>query len=71
MGIASIASVGAPVALVLNVDTDPPRFIEGIDKIELAGAAIPVLPFDVRAPSAALRAEYALALHGLPNAGTD
>lgn len=65
VGIATLPTTSAPVALVLTACADPPRYVERAGMIAIEGIAIPTLPFDLAAPSAALRAEYALALHGL------
>lgn len=66
VGIASVAVTEAPVALVLSMAADPPRYVEKAGIVSLANAAIPALPFDLGATLAAIRAEYALKLHGLP-----
>ncbi|MCT2558581.1 HPr kinase/phosphatase C-terminal domain-containing protein [Tsuneonella sp. YG55] len=65
VGIATLPTTGAPVALVLRAHDVLPRFVEGTGTVALAGCAIPLLAFDLRGPAAALRAEYALAMHGL------
>ncbi len=65
VGLATLATTTAPVALVLRAQEGVPRYVERADAIELAGCFVPLLPFDLRSPAAALRAEYALALHGL------
>ena len=69
VGIVSLAAVSAPVALVLRAHDNPPRFVESVASIDLAGVAVPVLPFDFASPFAHLRAEHALALYGLPHSG--
>ena len=69
VGIVTLPATAAPVALVLTAAADPPRYVEQADAILMEGIAIPNLPFDLKAPSAALRAEYALALHGLDFSG--
>lgn len=66
VGIVQLGCIEAPVSLRLVLSRDAPRFIERAGKTELAGAHIPVLAFDPRGAAAAIRAEYALALHGLP-----
>ena len=71
VGIANVASISAPVALVLVMASDPPRFVERADVAIVAGVEVPSLPFDFRGPLAAIRAEYAMALHGLPHRGAD
>ena len=70
VGIVSLPAISAPVAILLRAHADPPRFVEGAGTIALAGVPIPELPFDLASPFAHLRAEQALALHGLPRCGT-
>lgn len=70
VGIVTLPATEAPVALVLQLREDAPRFVERAATIELAGVAIPVLAFDARIPAAAVRAEHALALYGLPPAAS-
>lgn len=69
VGVITLAAVAAPVALVLHADDAPPRFVEGAIRQDIAGCSIPALPFDIRGPAPELRAEYALALHGLDHPG--
>jgi HPr kinase/phosphorylase len=64
VGLVTLPTSAAPLALVLELSEDAPRFVEAAGMIEIAGYAIPSLGFDPRGP-AAVRAEYALALHGL------
>jgi serine kinase of HPr protein (carbohydrate metabolism regulator) len=70
VGIVTLPATSAPVALVLSLADEAPRFVESAETVEIDGHAIPVLAFDARGPAAAVRAEYALALHGLPRTGT-
>lgn len=70
VGIASLPTTSAPVALVLRSNEVMPRFVDGVGTIDLAGCPVPVLAFDLRGPAAALRAEYALAMHGLSPGAT-
>jgi HPr kinase/phosphorylase len=65
VGIVTLPATSAPVALMLAAANDPPRYVESAGLQTIEGLAIPALPFDLAAPPAALRAEYALALHGL------
>ena len=69
VGVIRLAAVSAPVALVLHADNAPPRFVEGAIGRMIAGFEIPALPFDLAGPAPDLRAEYALALHGLSRPG--
>ncbi|MGB3712601.1 MAG: serine kinase [Erythrobacter sp.] len=74
-GLIEIAGIGivrlpfaepTPLALVLDLGRMGPRLPETLDMREWMGVAIPVLPFAPNPVAAALRAEHALALHGLP-----
>lgn len=64
VGIVELQASSAPVALMLDLDRSPERLPETIGKRELLGHSVPCLPFDALAPEAALRAEWALKLHG-------
>jgi HPr kinase/phosphorylase len=66
VGIVTLPVTEAAVALVLRLAEDAPRFVECAAAVEIAGVSIPALAFDARIPAAPVRAEYALALHGLP-----
>lgn len=65
VGIAELAPVEAPVALILSLDSSAPRFVEKALECEILGAAIPWLKFAPHGSVAAIRAEYALQMHGL------
>jgi HPr kinase/phosphorylase len=65
VGIATLPAVSAPISLVLAIDPAAPRFVERPADYDIAGVAVPMLFFDARGPAAAMRAEMALALHGL------
>ncbi|MFA9200450.1 MAG: HPr kinase/phosphorylase [Cypionkella sp.] len=65
IGIVTLPTAEAPAALILRLADDAPRYVERAERAELAGARVPRLAFDPRGPAAAVRAEYALALHGL------
>ncbi|MBS0254325.1 MAG: HPr kinase/phosphatase C-terminal domain-containing protein [Proteobacteria bacterium] len=58
-----------PVALVLRVDPEAPRFIDAAESITLAGLPIPLLRIWPGMPAAARRAELALDRYGLASAG--
>ena len=66
VGIVDFPSVETAVSLSLMLSPDAPRFIERAETIDLEGKPIPRLLFDGRGAAAAIRAEYALRLHGLP-----
>ncbi len=64
VGIVTLPTTEAPVALVLDLTEQAPRYVETPGSTMLDGLAVPLLAFDARGPAAAVRAEYALALHG-------
>ena len=66
VGLVELPTTQAPVALILRLDTDAPRFPMDVPTREIAGVSVPVLPFATGDATQALRAEYALAKHGLP-----
>ena len=66
VGIARLPTAEAPVALLLRLHPKAPRQPEGVETIVLAGLRIPALDFYPGGPIPALRAEWALALHGIP-----
>ena len=65
VGLLTLPTTAAPIALALELREDAPRFVEQAGRIDIAGHAIPFLAFDHRGAANAIRAEYALALHGL------
>lgn len=65
VGLIELPATAAPVALLLEANDAPPRFVEQAALRDWQGTSVPVLPFDLRASTAAVRAEYALAMHGL------
>lgn len=65
IGLVRLPTTQAPVALVLQLDRQAPRFVERAMAIDVADRVVNALKFDPRGPAAAPRAEYALALHGL------
>lgn len=70
VGIVTLRATAAPVSLVLDLREDAPRFVETAERMVLAERSVPRLAFDPRGPAAAVRAEYALALHGDPAAAS-
>ena len=66
IGLMEFPTIQAPVALILQLDADAPRFPMDVPTRDLAGISVPVLPFAPGDATQALRAEYALAKHGLP-----
>ncbi len=55
----------APVALVLRLDADAPRFIDAAGCVERAGIAVPMVQLWPETPMLALRATLALEHYGL------
>lgn len=66
VGVASVPVLSAPIALVVTLDRGAPRFVEDAPRIAIGEAEIPHIALDPSIPQLALRAEYALAIHGLP-----
>ena len=66
VGLARLPAVSAAVALVLRLDPDAPRHVEAADQVEIAGATLPLIRLWPDTPALPLRAEWALAMHGLP-----
>ncbi len=54
-----------PVALLLRLDEQAPRFVEACETIDLLGTAIPLIRLWPGSPVLHLRAEAALKAHGL------
>jgi serine kinase of HPr protein (carbohydrate metabolism regulator) len=65
VGIVTLATVEAPVALVLRLDPGAPRYVEDAERIDLLGQPIPLLRLDPASWPLTLRAEWALARYGL------
>jgi serine kinase of HPr protein (carbohydrate metabolism regulator) len=66
IGILTLPTAEAPAALILQLAEAAPRYPDAVAAIEIAGVAIPALPFDGSSTAAAIRAEHALIIHGLP-----
>lgn len=65
VGLGTLPTSAAPVALLLRLDPEAPRHPEGAETESIAGCAVPVLAFYPGGAIPALRAEWALRLHGL------
>lgn len=65
VGIVDIPAQSAPLALVLTLEGEVARLPDP-DLVELEGVQLPRLRFRADPPLAAVRAEWALRLHGLP-----
>ena len=66
VGIIDLPTTSAPIALVLRLVEDAPRYPLEIGTSQIAGVVIPCLPFTAGDAIQALRTEYALEKHGLP-----
>jgi serine kinase of HPr protein (carbohydrate metabolism regulator) len=66
VGLARLDPTSARVALLLRLDHEAPRHVEVAGQVELAGTALPLIRLWPDTPALSLRAEWALALHGLP-----
>ena len=66
VGLITLPATPAPVALVLRLDPAAPRFVETAERTLLAGLSLPLIRLWPGSPVLALRAEHALARHGLP-----
>ena len=65
VGLVEFPTTEAPIALVLQLTTLAPRYPMELATTTLGGVGIPVLLFRPGDATQALRAEYALARHGL------
>ena len=65
VGIVTMPTTSAPLALILTLDTEAGRFPLDVGQRELQGLPLPVLPFAPGDAAQALRAEIALERHGL------
>ena len=64
VGITRLPTVSAAVALVVRLDPAAPRHIDTAEQVVIAGANLPMIRLWPDSPVLALRAEWALALHG-------
>lgn len=64
VGLVSLPALPAELALAVRLDPEAPRHIEAPERIELAGGELPLVRLWPDSPVLALRAEWALALHG-------
>ena len=53
-----------PVALIVRLDDDTPRFVEAAQEAEMSGISVPVVQLWPGSPVLALRAECALKVYG-------
>lgn len=65
VGIVDMTTKSAPLALILALDPDAPRMPEDLERRDVLGCSIPVLPFCAGDAIQAIRAEWALRTYGL------
>ncbi len=65
VGLVDLPTTEAPVALVIRLDRDAPRFVQEAECEWLAGVALPSIRLWPDTPALPLRAEWALERHGL------
>jgi serine kinase of HPr protein (carbohydrate metabolism regulator) len=65
VGLVSLPTGTAPLALVIRLDGAAPRHIERADRVERTGHTLPCVTLDPASPILPLRAEFALKTHGL------
>lgn len=65
VGLVHLPATEAPVALVVRLDRSAPRHVERAGECELAGTRLPLLVLWPESAVLALRAEWALARHGI------
>jgi serine kinase of HPr protein (carbohydrate metabolism regulator) len=65
VGLVTLATTSAPIALVVALSPEAPRQIERADRMTLLGCELPLVRLWPDSPVLALRAEQALKLHGL------
>ncbi|OZA94675.1 MAG: serine kinase [Erythrobacter sp. 34-65-8] len=65
VGLVAMPTTAAPLALVLRLARDAPRFVEQSEQGLVLGRMVPRLWFDPSIPAAAIRAELALERYGL------
>ena len=65
VGIVDLPVASAPLSLILTIDPEAPRYPEKLATRDILSIPIPVLPFKAGDAIQALRAEWALAEHGI------
>jgi len=65
VGLVTMPTSTAPLALAIRLDEAAPRHIDVAGIVERAGHAIPSVALDPGSPVLPLRAEFALKVHGL------
>ena len=65
VGLVRLPTCSAPLALVLRLNPEAPRYLEAAGRTELAGHSLPLVALYPDTASLPLRAEFALKQHGL------
>lgn len=65
LGLITLDAITAPLALILQLDASADRYPETVARRTLLDVQVPLLPFRAGDAVQALRAEWALRLHGL------
>jgi serine kinase of HPr protein (carbohydrate metabolism regulator) len=65
LGLARLPATSAPLALVIRLDPEAPRFIEHAGRAMIEGHWLPSVALWPDTPALPLRAELALKMHGL------
>jgi serine kinase of HPr protein (carbohydrate metabolism regulator) len=65
VGLVTLPTESAPLALVISLDEAAPRHIERAEPVERAGHSLPCVALHPAGPVLPLRAEFALKAHGL------
>jgi serine kinase of HPr protein (carbohydrate metabolism regulator) len=65
LGIVGMECTAAPVAILLRLNDDAPRFVDRPEWIDIEGIAIPSIRLFPNASALPLRAEWALRLYGI------
>lgn len=64
VGLLTFPATEGPLALVLRLAPDAPRYVAAAETVKILDLPVPRLWFDPAIPAAAIRAELALSRHG-------
>lgn len=67
VGLIDLPCISAPLALILTLNETAPRYPDPVAERNLLGVPVPTLPFRPGDAVQALRAEWALRIHGIAN----
>jgi serine kinase of HPr protein (carbohydrate metabolism regulator) len=65
VGLAALPACSATLALILRLERAVPRYLDQAQRAQISGHSLPVVALYPESQALALRAEYALKLHGL------